>query len=311
MRDLKTIVLGTDFSQSANAALTYAIGIAKKFDARLVIVVVYDAVHLMIEMLPELGPVPEEFPSNFPTREKLQKALDGLAAQAAAEGVQTETQIKDGRAYVSLIQVARDMKAGMLIMGTRGLKGVDHFLIGSTAEQVVRMSPCPVLTVRVPVNGRSPKEIPDIKHILVPVDFSMFSQEAVECVVPTAKRFNAEVYLVHAIEQYVYVSSLHGFTTRSAADENERKRASDQMTKLIQMFHDNGIQATSRICEGLPDAEIMKAAQESHADLIVMGTHGRTGLQHTLVGSVAEKVVRRSSCPVMTVKSPTFSFAAP
>jgi nucleotide-binding universal stress UspA family protein len=203
-------------------------------------------------------------------------------------------------------------------MGTRGLTGIDHLLIGSTAEQVVRMAPCPVLTVRAADRDEGPAsrvdgtpEFTNIQHIVVPVDFSIFAQEAVECVVPIAERFNAEVYLVHVLERYVYVSGLHGFTTRSAVDENVRERMSGQMKKLIQMFHDRGLQATSRICEGIPDEQIVKAAEETHADLIVMGTHGRTGLHHTLIGSIAEKVVRRSPCPVVTVKSPTFKFAAP
>ena len=311
MRNIKTIMLGTDFSPSATAALGYAIGIAKKFDARLVIVVVYDAVHLMIEMLPDLGPVPEEFPSNFPTRDKLKKALDGLASQAKAEGVSTETRIEDGRAYASLIQAAREQKADVLVMGTSGRKGFNHMLIGSTAEHVARMAPCPVLTVRVPDSAQDKPDLPKIQHIVVPVDFSIFAQEAVEFVIPVAERLEAAVCLVHVLEQYVYVSSVQGFTLRSAADKDEQTRTSDQMAKLIQMFHERSLQATSKIVEGMTDGQIVKAAADIHADLIVMGTHGRTGLHHTLIGSIAEKVMRSSPCPVVTVKSPTFKFAAP
>ena len=311
MRDLKTIVMGTDFSHSANKALAHAIGFAKMFGARLVIVVVYDLVHLMIEMAPEMGPVPDEFPSNFPTREKLKKAMDELADRARAEGVSTETRIEDGRAYVSLIRVARERQAGMLVMGTRGLTGLDHILVGSTAEQVVRMAPCPVLTVRAAADEPGTPEFGNIRHIVVPVDFSIFSQEAVECVIPIAERFNSEIYLFHVHEQHLYALNPPGTPTQSGAGEHTREQISDQMAKLLRMFLERGLQATSRMGEGRTDEQIVKTAENVHADLIVMGTHGRTGLQHTLIGSIAEKVVRRSPCPVVTIKSPSFKFTAP
>ncbi len=311
MRNIDTIVMATDFSLSAKVALPYAMAFAKTLKARLVIAVVYDPMHVMIEMLPELGLFPDVFPASFPPREKLEKALEPLADQARAEGIPTKTTVKDGRAYVSLIHLAQELKAGMLIMGTRGLTGMDRALIGSTAEQVVRMAPCPVLTVRGP--GREQRELrrTSIESIVVPVDFSAFSREAVECILPIAAAFKAKVHFVHAEERHFYGIGPLGFTTRAEARQQVRRYLSDQMAELVLMCLKRGLEATSAIRDGRPEEQIVAVAEETHADLIAMATHGRTGLSHALIGSIAEKVVRSASCAVLTFKSPTFQFSMP
>ena len=311
MRNIDTIVMATDFSISAKAALPYAISFAKTLKARLVIAVVYDPAHLMIEMLPELGPVPDAFPASFPPRENLEKALDSLADQAMAEGIPTQTTVKDGRAYVRLIQLAQEVKAGMLIMGTRGLTGLDRALIGSTAEQVVRMAPCPVLTIRGPEPEQKKLHCASIKHIVIPVDFSAFSREAVECILPLAEEFKAKVHFVHVEEQHFYGIGPVGFTTQAKARQQVRTYLSDQMAELVLTCLERGLEATSTIRDGIPEEQIAAVAEETHASLIAMGTHGRTGLSHTLIGSMAEKVLRSAACPVLTVKSPTFEFSLP
>ncbi len=311
MKQVDTIMIATDFSRPAKAALAYATSFARTLKARLVIAAVYDSTHLMIDLLPELGSTPDVFPAGFPRREKLEKALEALADQTRADGVPAETKIMDGRAYVSLIRLAKELEVGMLVMGTRGLTGMDRALMGSTAEQVVRMAPCPVVTVR--DSSRERKESPhiSIESMVVPVDFSACSREAIECLLPIAVACKAKVNFVHAEEQHFYGIGPVGFTTRADAREQVKRYLSDQMAELVMMCLTRGLEATSTIRQGPPEQQIVAVAEETHADLIAMGTHGRTGLSHTLIGSIAEKVVRSAPCAVLTVKSPTFQFSMP
>lgn len=134
--------------------------------------------------------------------------------------------------------------------------------------------------------------------IVVPVDFEAASSKAIATAKDLAARFGADVVLVHVYQLPVYTypglepTLLPGFHTEVTA---AAQRAVDELAKR------EGMQAVLR--EGDPATEILAAAEEMNAAMIVMGTHGRTGLAHLFLGSVAEKVVRKSKVPVLTVRS--------
>ena len=132
-----------------------------------------------------------------------------------------------------------------------------------------------------------------IARVLVPIDFSVCSMWALRYAEEMARRFGAEIVLVHVDQSLVLGSELA--ETRQAAARNE-------LEGLVAFFGERDIPARSVLRSGGPVEEIMATAEAEHVDLIVMGTHGRTGLTHVLMGSVAESVVRQSSCPVLTVR---------
>lgn len=146
-----------------------------------------------------------------------------------------------------------------------------------------------------------------IKHLLVATDFSDCSREAVEYALGLAERVGAEVTIAHVIERPVYfdVGVAHSLQLRHNVDEwlrelkDEAAGRLEALTTEVRKRHP-GIRSALR--DGLPVDEILHAAQETSADLIVIGTHGRTGLPHVLLGSVAERVIRRAQCPVLTVR---------
>jgi len=141
------------------------------------------------------------------------------------------------------------------------------------------------------------------KKILIPVDLSLYSLVAVQYGQDIAQLFDAEVTLVNVNERERHAEATPQSPDFSDQHEPERRK---RIMEIIQhLLVDHNLVARSVRIEvrfGSPVREIVKVSEEIHADLIVMSTHGRTGLRHVLVGSVAEKVVRFARCPVLTVK---------
>ena len=134
------------------------------------------------------------------------------------------------------------------------------------------------------------------QHILVPIDFSQDSEDAVGCAIGLAQQFQARLTLLHAI--YVPEAAEVNLAAYLEKIESESARLMAARRKRVE---DAGVAAGSLVVRGVPSHRITETAQEQQADLIVMGTHGRTGLRHMLIGSVAERVVRHAPCPVMVV----------
>jgi nucleotide-binding universal stress UspA family protein len=141
---------------------------------------------------------------------------------------------------------------------------------------------------------------PAIKTILVPTDFSDNSTEALDFAEILAKTLGAKIVLVHVIDTVSYIVS------ESLQWENvySRLRAGvkPMLEKEVRRIDKKGLSAARDLIQGFPYDETVRKAREARADLIVMGTHGRTGMRHLLLGSVAERVVRLAPCPVLTVR---------
>lgn len=146
-----------------------------------------------------------------------------------------------------------------------------------------------------------------IKRIIVPVDFSSHSLNALAYARDIARRVGAELLLLHVVEPAyladasdVYVSGPHG----AVLLKEQWRLAKAQLTRLGGELTKDGYRVRSMVKWGAPAQVIVETAVRSRAHLIVMGTYGRTGLTHMLVGSVAERVVRTATCPVLTVRRP-------
>ncbi|MCI0527854.1 MAG: universal stress protein [Nitrospira sp.] len=149
-----------------------------------------------------------------------------------------------------------------------------------------------------------------IKKILVATDFSDYAKEALDYAVYLAKNLEAEIYLVHVFEIQFFI---HAGVSPSIQPEvykwieRSKIEVSKMLKALVETVQQEGVKTSSILKEGTPFLEILKTAKEVSADLIVLGTHGRTGLSHVMMGSVAERVVRKSTCPVFTVRPKTLA----
>jgi glycine betaine transporter len=140
----------------------------------------------------------------------------------------------------------------------------------------------------------------NIKTILVPTDFSVYSKRALSYAEILAERFGAKIMLVHVIDTVSYIVS------ESLQWENLYPRLSASVKPMLERevrgIDTKGLTARGDLIQGVPYDEIVKKARRVQADLIVMGTHGRTGMTRLLLGSVAERVIRLAPCPVLTVR---------
>jgi len=151
-----------------------------------------------------------------------------------------------------------------------------------------------------------------IRRILCPVDFSAYCEHALRYALAFAKAHDAELKLLHVLElPFLPSYSMAGVPDLSLPVEEMERDADKRMEELIERCRETHGRVTGRVTIGTPFLEIINHARDSETDLIVAGTHGRTGLKQLLIGSVAEKIVRKAPCPVLTVKDPEHEFVMP
>lgn len=144
-----------------------------------------------------------------------------------------------------------------------------------------------------------------IARILCPTDFSDCSQAALDLAIDMAKRFEAEIHLLHVFQYPAYLGWEEGMSMAAASlqlMQELRERVDDQLDELVGRCAKAGVKATAEQVDGTPYAKIVEASTQH--DLVVMGSHGRTGLPRLLLGSVAERVVRMAQSPVVSVPAP-------
>lgn len=304
MNDRLRILFATDFSRWAAGAEAYACCLASVWRADLTVMTV-------LEFSPGLNP---DYPVNRMYLAELMKTgtaqLADLKARVAARGISIHTRIATGIPSEEVLAAAKGEDSDLVVVGTKGKTGLEHVLVGSTAERVIRTAPCPVLAVRTERSeregsGSDPCRGVSLERILVPIDFSDCSLDALEYAVQVARRSSALIRLLHVLEPVSYgldFTLLHG-----SKREHMKEVMGQRLSDLAKALATAQVPTDVELRGGLPSDSILDSAQTMPADLILMGTHGRRGLSHTLSGSVAEAVLRKSSCPVLTVRSPKFS----
>lgn len=152
-----------------------------------------------------------------------------------------------------------------------------------------------------------------LKKILVPTDFSEFSQCAIHYGCEFAQKFGAELHLLNAVEDLYPIVPEPGMATALSSPYVEELQESSQRAIESLSLPDlsDGINVVRVVVTGTPFLEIVRYARDNEIDLIVIGTHGRSGLVHAILGSVAEKVVRKANCPVLTVRPEGHEFIMP
>jgi nucleotide-binding universal stress UspA family protein len=150
----------------------------------------------------------------------------------------------------------------------------------------------------------------DLHRILVPTDFSKYSQTALTYGVAFAQKFGARLYLLHVVQDLaLFIPDMITIAPPVVPSVSQLTAAvRGAFDRLVQDQHLEQLDLVREVREGAPFYEIIRFARETDIDLIIMGTHGHTGLAHVLLGSVTEKVVRQAPCPVLTVRHPEHEF---
>lgn len=296
LEGLKTVIVATDFSESAEGAVDWAAELARPHGARLLLL------HASMPPMPavaapEFVPLP---PAAYEAdRERVALELDARVEALREKGLTVEGEARTGQALDVILDAAEKENADLIVVGTRGLTGAKRIFLGSTAAQLVRRAPCPVLTV----HPDQAKEHRAIQTILVPTDYSADAEKAVRETVrllgPVST--SAKVKLLHVYRlqpEVVYPWTPPHIAFRASEVVAE---ATKRMEEIAEPLKKMGFDVELLVHEGYPPDVIDETATKVHADLIAMGTHGRSLLPRLVLGSVAERVLPRAPCPVLTV----------
>lgn len=299
MLSIERILCPTDFSPCASHALPHALRLAREYGAELHL---YHAV-----VLHETEPADATY--GLPDLEGLYEAIQEQTAAQLRETVPEDAGITTARAQVratsparGILEYAEEREIDLIVMGTHGRRGLRRLLLGSVAEEVVRLAPCPVLTV--PENEDSGHEPGVARNIVVPLDFSEHARLALAHAKALAAMNNARVHLLHVIENSVYPDFYPPvWPSGGASDEGLREESLARLREAARILEEAGVGTETGVRAGRPATEIVEFTAEQGADLIIIASHGLTGLQYMLLGSVAEHVVRGARSPVLTLKA--------
>jgi len=295
----KRFLFSTDFSAFSDHALEHALLWANACGATLdcVYVIAVDR-HLDLD-----GAIIETFLEE--ERRVTRPKFDALVSKIQSEVGTCVGHFLTGVPDEVISKLAQEIGADCIFMGTRGWRGMDRILLGSTAERVVMTAPCPVLTVRFQPETDSTQSKESPSHLLVPIDFSDCSQDAMEYAFQVASDFDVAVTLLYVREPIT--SSLDSPLTHIELEKGKNRKMEKQLKEFCRIFQEKGLSASYLMKQPPTSDAILQTLEECGANLIVMGTHGRRGFSRLLMGSVASSVLRRSPVPVLTVKAGKFS----
>ncbi len=293
---LGTILVATDFSDTAEAGLDWAIDLAKAHGARI------DLVHAL--MMPnQMGaylPSPEDM--NEQLRQAALGRLDESAVRVRDAGVEVQPELLLGLPSQTILEAAAASSAELIVVGSLGTTGIKHMLLGSTAERVVQQASCPVLTIH---PGDVEQHRP-LRSVLVPTDFSHDAELAIEAalrILPAGGEV-ARMTLLHAYHLPFEYTAYGPIPTSLNYLEDSEGEALEKLEAKRSELAQDGLEVEILAQEGYPPDVIVETAKATGADLIAMGIQGGSALSNFLLGSTAERVVQHAGCPVLTVRRP-------
>jgi nucleotide-binding universal stress UspA family protein len=279
-----TILVPTDGSECAQAAVGYAAELATRYDARVHALCVADSRTL------------ENAPKYDQIRQEREEVAERTCNDMSVSGVPVEQAVRTGIPHKAILRYATEQDIDLIVMGTHGRTGVERYLLGSVTEKVVRLSDVPVLTVKTEDDGDVTYPYTDI---LVPTDGSEGAEAAVGPAVDVASTYDARLHALSVIDTMAM-----GVDIRSGAIlETLEESAQSAVESIETQATEASVSAVETAIEhGNPYRGIHSYVEDHDIDLVVMGTHGRSGIERYLLGSVTEKTVRTSPAPVMTVR---------
>jgi nucleotide-binding universal stress UspA family protein len=297
---IKNVLVPIDFSERSLEALEIATALTKRFGAHLHLAHIYEPdFPLTTVMATPLALPPVQ------VGQGVRRHLKDVAKKRGLELDPGNYHAIEGRPADQICDLARRHAIDLIVVSTRGNTGLKHLVLGSTAERIVRYSPCPVLVVHPQKgNGKDGKRGVTFGKILVPIDFSPCSMKGLGYARGLARRFGSKLVLLNSVAfQYYITSDEYARYDLPLLMQQEEKASRRQMRELIQKTDWEGIQVRPSLQIGHAGQQICVRAAEDDVDLIVTSTHGTTGFKHILVGSTAEYVVRHATCPVLVVPS--------
>ena len=313
---MKTIVVPLDGSAVAEQVLPYAQRLARILHARihLLVVLTHEQKQHLIAKYAATAPTERGgYETDWDWEQRAQTELGHAAeaylagqAQLLREAGQDVTfEVTSGTPPDCIIDTAVNEPEALIAMATHGYGGLRRWSLGSVADKIVHAAGTPVLLVR--ATEPLPAKVWSVRRILVPLDGSGLAEQALPLATEIARRARAELMLLQVVVPLAeYVPGLSPFN-RPIPQSTEfsdmlREQAQQQLAATIDRFRTPEVAMTPIVAFGYPGEEIVDLASERQADLIVMATHGYSGLRRWALGSVADKVLHASSAPLLLVR---------
>ena len=295
---MRSIVVATDFSPTASLALDRALELARAREARIVLAhaVSYRAFAGGSARLGLLAPDVDQ-----QIRDASRGPMQELEDRVRAAGLEVVVELEMGPAAQTVATLAKKLAADLIVAGTRGHSAFEHLLLGSVAEGIVRRAECPVLTV----HPGDDAPLDRLESVVVPTDFSEDADQAAEELARLAPRPEGapRVVLVHSDYVPPILERLLSDTGVAQLSFDEvQAELQAKLEPMAESLRARGMRVETVVSSGEPATVITEIAASSGADLIAMGTRGRSGLEHLVLGSTAERVVQHAGCPVLTVR---------
>ena len=284
------LLLATDGSQFSEGAIREAIRLAKKCSSKLSAITV-------IETNPEYETIAPQLLEKAEKRAR--EHLEAVKVRAKNEGVNCEISILEGEdSYHYISDEAAKNKISMIVMGRRGRTGLKRLVMGSTTARVIGHAPCNVLIV-----PRAAQV--EFKSIVVATDGSKYSTAAASEAIGIAKKNKSALTVIAVVPAEFLTPTDVDFSMaqRELIVEKDMHEAEKNAKAIKDAAIKEGVSVQAFVMSGKPAEAITQTAQEKKADLIVLGSHGRSGLEKLLMGSVTERVIVSSPCAVLVVKS--------
>lgn len=297
---IQRILYATDLSSGSEPAWHEAKQLGRLFNAEILLVHVVPFV-----VLPTEGYFPPQLYDELvkSARREAESGFDRLLGSVAASGLKVRIRLEDGAPAQRILEVANEERADVVIVGTHGRTGLQRAILGSVADRLVRQAPCPVVTVP-PTLGDKPGG--KIRRICYATDFSPSARAAWPWAIAMASAADAEVDLVHVTFSPVPDRHLSAEALgRIGHMLHEQGRAEAQ--RFLEQSPFPGGRISVRLSHGDPGEQIVHQAQAQSADLIVMGTHGWSGVVRWMLGSVAHHVIQAAPCPILTIAPASLS----
>jgi nucleotide-binding universal stress UspA family protein len=276
---MKTILVPTDFSDCSLNALDFALQIAQKQKAKIILhhivepvqsyVAAADGMYVDVEV--------EQKYLNYLT-ENAKEKLKEITQSSQYQGVEIERRVNIGSLYLVIQEQVKNQQIDLIVMGTQGVSGLDEMFVGSNTEKVVRLAKCPVLTI-----NKTAKNI-NLKKIVLATDLNPSNAQNFEVVRQIQNIFGAKVHIV-------FVNEPNDFRP-----QRDLESAKNQFISQVNLQNVD----FQVYCDVNLENGILHFADDVKADLIAIATHQRKGLAHLISGSIAEDIVNHAQIPVLT-----------
>ena len=301
MVNISRILCPVDFSDVSRRALDYAVGMARWYGATL------SVLHVARVSVPSTAfgagaaVIMEPAVLSLVEHEKLSADLLAFANAKPAGEVRIEVEVVEGQAWREIRDRGAALDASLLVVGTHGRSGFERLMLGSVTEKLLRVAPCPVLTVPPGASFRSPGVF---KSVLCATDFSPAAGVATRWAAALAEEGDAELLMLHVAEEHTIPGNETWSPPASLAEFRQEydRWCTARLREAVPETARTWCTVRELTVRGVPHTEIVRAAAAHHCDLIVLGVAGHESLGDRVFGSTSQHVVRAATCPVLTTR---------